>query len=65
MLSAEIDLVEPLGADTLAYGHLDGDGARIAARLPASFAARAGRLALRYQQADVHYFDAGTGARLD
>src|SRR5881392_1071513 len=27
-LVAEIDLIEPLGADTLVYGHLDGSGAR-------------------------------------
>jgi sn-glycerol 3-phosphate transport system ATP-binding protein len=65
LLTADVDLVEPLGADTLAYGHLDGQGARVAARLPASFAVRVGRLPLRYRPADVHYFDAGTGARLD
>jgi sn-glycerol 3-phosphate transport system ATP-binding protein len=65
MMSADIDLIEPLGADTLAYGRLDGQGTRIAARLPPSFAVRAGRLPLRYRSADVHYFDAGTGARLD
>jgi sn-glycerol 3-phosphate transport system ATP-binding protein len=64
LLSVDIDLVEPLGADTLAYGHLDGQRARVAARLPASVAVRAGRLPLRYRPADVHYFDAGTGARL-
>ncbi|MFN2644236.1 MAG: sn-glycerol-3-phosphate ABC transporter ATP-binding protein UgpC [Burkholderiales bacterium] len=64
MLSAEVDLIEPLGADTLAYGHLDGQNARIAARLPASFGVRAGRLPLRYRAADAHYFDPGSGARL-
>jgi len=65
LLTADVDLVEPLGADTLAYGHLDGQRARVAARLPASFAVRAGRLPLRYRPGDVHYFDAGTGARLN
>jgi sn-glycerol 3-phosphate transport system ATP-binding protein len=65
MLVAEIDLVEPLGADTLVYGHLaTHGGARVAVRLHAAFGAQAGKLALRYDPAQVHYFDAGTGARL-
>src|SRR6186997_1941470 len=62
-LVAEIDLIEPLGADTLVYGHLEG-GARVAARLQSSFETRTGKLALRYDPAQAHYFDAGTGARL-
>ena len=65
LLVPEIDLIEPLGADTLVYGHLDGAGPRIAARLHASTPARVGRLPLRYKPADVHYFDATTGTRLD
>jgi sn-glycerol 3-phosphate transport system ATP-binding protein len=64
MLTADIDLIEPLGADTLVYGHLDGQGTRIAARLHASAVTRAGRLPLRYRPADAHYFDAGSGTRL-
>src|SRR5438270_7515492 len=64
MLNADIDLIEPLGADTLVYGHIDGEGTRIAARLQASAAARAGRLPLRYRPGDAHYFDAASGARL-
>ena len=64
MLNADIDLIEPLGADTLVYGQLDGQGTRIAARLHASVTARAGRLPLRYRPADAHYFDAASGARL-
>ena len=62
-LVVDVDLIEPLGADTLVYGHLEG-GARVAARLHSSFAARAGKLPLRYDAAQAHYFDAGTGARL-
>ena len=62
-LVADIDLIEPLGADTLAYGHVDG-GTRIAARLHSSFDARIGRLPLRFRPEHAHYFDAGTGARL-
>ena len=60
---ADVDLIEPLGADTLVYGHVDG-GTRIAARLHSSVDARAGRLPLRYQPEQAHYFDAETGARL-
>jgi sn-glycerol 3-phosphate transport system ATP-binding protein len=64
-LVVDIDLIEPLGADTLVYGHLASNpGARVAARLSASVDARAGKLPLRYDPAHVHYFDAGTGARL-
>src|SRR5688500_7033559 len=62
-LVPEIDLIEPLGADTLVYGHTDG-GTRIAARLHSSIDARAGKLPLRYRPEHVHYFDAHTGARL-
>src|SRR5687767_192788 len=62
-LVPEIDLIEPLGADTLVYGHLE-SGTRIAARLHSSVSARAGKLPLRYDLAHAHYFDAGTGARL-
>jgi ABC-type sugar transport system ATPase subunit len=61
----EVDLIEPLGADTLVYGHLGSNpGARVAARLSATVDARAGKLPLRYDPAQVHYFDAGTGTRL-
>jgi sn-glycerol 3-phosphate transport system ATP-binding protein len=62
-LAADIDLIEPLGADTLVYGHL-GNGTRIAARLHSSMDARAGRLALRYRPEHAHYFDAETGVRI-
>ena len=62
-LVADIDLIEPLGADTLVYGHLEG-GTRIAARLHSSVAAQAGRLPLRYRPEQGHYFDAQTGVRI-
>jgi sn-glycerol 3-phosphate transport system ATP-binding protein len=62
-LTADIDLIEPLGADTLVHGHLP-QGTRIAVRLHASFEARAGKLPLRYQPTHAHYFDAETGVRL-
>ena len=62
-ISAEIDLIEPLGADTLVYGHVK-EGARIAARLHGSANAEAGKLSLRYRPEHAHYFDAQTGARI-
>jgi sn-glycerol 3-phosphate transport system ATP-binding protein len=64
-LHLEIDLVEPLGADTLVYGRLKSNGgARIAARLHSSVNARTGTLALCYRLEHAHYFDADTGMRL-
>ena len=62
-LFVEIDLIEPLGADTLVYGHLEG-GTRIAARLHSSVNAQAGRLPLRYGLEHAHTFDAQSGARI-
>ncbi|MEW6688361.1 MAG: sn-glycerol-3-phosphate import ATP-binding protein UgpC [Pseudomonadota bacterium] len=70
MLSVEVDLIEPLGADTLVYGHIgslggNGAGARVAARLHASIDARTGRLPLRYDPRNVHWFDAASGRRIE
>jgi len=62
-ITVEIDLIEPLGADTLVYGHVK-EGARIAARLHGSANAAAGKLSLRYRPEHAHYFDAQTGARI-
>jgi sn-glycerol 3-phosphate transport system ATP-binding protein len=65
MLEPEIDLIEPLGADTLVYGHLvSAKDARIAVRLHSSVAGQVGKLPLRYDPARVHYFDPESGARL-
>jgi len=63
-LVVDIDLIEPLGPETLVYGHLAGGEGRIAARLHASLAARTGRLALRYDPARAHYFDRSSGSRI-
>jgi sn-glycerol 3-phosphate transport system ATP-binding protein len=62
-ITADIDLIEPLGADTLVYGHVK-EGARVAARLHGSANAAAGKLSLRYRPEHAHYFDAQTGARI-
>jgi sn-glycerol 3-phosphate transport system ATP-binding protein len=59
---AEVDIVEPLGADTLAHGRVG--GTRIIARLPAATHVAEGRLPLRYEPEHRHWFDAKTGARL-
>ncbi|MBI1944015.1 MAG: sn-glycerol-3-phosphate import ATP-binding protein UgpC [Betaproteobacteria bacterium] len=74
MLSVQVDLIEPLGADTLVYGHIGdpggnggngGAGARVAARLHASVDARTGRLPLRYDTGNVHWFDPASGKRIE
>jgi sn-glycerol 3-phosphate transport system ATP-binding protein len=64
-LILEVDLIEPLGADTLVYGHIEGTRDRVAARMHASMDTRPGRLALRYDPARAHYFDPQSGARID
>ncbi|HXF46852.1 MAG TPA: sn-glycerol-3-phosphate import ATP-binding protein UgpC [Burkholderiaceae bacterium] len=66
MLTVEVDLIEPLGSDTLVYGHIgDANGTRVAARLHASLPAQTGRLALRYDPANAHWFDPASGRRLE
>jgi hypothetical protein len=51
---------------TRVYGHLGGaDKARVAARLHSSVDARTGKLPLRYDPAQVHWFDPASGKRLD
>jgi sn-glycerol 3-phosphate transport system ATP-binding protein len=65
LLVPEIDLIEPLGADTLVYGRLaSASDARIAVRLQSSMKALVGRLPLRYDPARAHYFDPESGKRL-
>jgi len=66
MLTIDVDLIEPLGADIIVYGHIgDKESARVAARLPADAKAQAGKLAVRYAPANVHWFDPASGRRLD
>jgi sn-glycerol 3-phosphate transport system ATP-binding protein len=62
-VSLEVELVEPLGADTLVHGRLD--GAELTARLPGHAACSPGqRLSLRIAPGNLHLFDAETGNRL-
>jgi sn-glycerol 3-phosphate transport system ATP-binding protein len=68
MITIEVDLIEPLGADTLVYGHeagKAGETAKIAARMPPATEARAGKLHLRYAAGHIHWFDPASGKRLD
>jgi sn-glycerol 3-phosphate transport system ATP-binding protein len=67
MLKVDVDLIEPLGSDTLVYGHLgaNGAGARVAVRLHESVDARTGHLAVRYPASRAHYFDPATGKRIE
>ena len=66
MLTIDVDLIEPLGADIIVYGHVgDGESARVAARLPADASAQAGKLPLRYKQKNMHWFDATSGKRIE
>ena len=62
VLHAVIVLVEPLGADTLAHGVVN--GARIIVRLPASTQVREGSLPLRFDPGNEHCFDASSGKRI-
>jgi sn-glycerol 3-phosphate transport system ATP-binding protein len=65
-MTVDVDLIEPLGADTLVYGHLgsNGAGARVAVRLDEAAAARPGRLPVRYDPARAHWFDPASGQRV-
>ena len=70
MLTIDVDLIEPLGADILVYGHEvkpggDATSARIAARLPADAQAQAGKLSVRYAPQNAHWFDPASGKRID
>src|SRR5512145_1138938 len=66
-MTVDIDLIEPLGSDTLVYGHLGGNGAgaRVAVRLHQSMTAQTGHLPVRYDAAQTHYFDPQSGKRIE
>jgi sn-glycerol 3-phosphate transport system ATP-binding protein len=65
MLTIDVDLIEPLGADIIVYGRVgDRESARVAARLPADAKAQAGTLPVRYAPQHVHWFDPASGKRI-
>jgi sn-glycerol 3-phosphate transport system ATP-binding protein len=63
MLTAQVDLVEQLGADILVHASVE--GTRIVVRQPASRKIALGSLPLCFDPARAHYFDPASGARLD
>ena len=61
----QVQLVETLGADTLAHGSLGGDGAALTVRLPGATKPREGeRLPLAADPGELHFFDVDSGRRL-
>lgn len=61
----KVDLVETLGADTLAHGRIDADGKALTARLSATANVSDGdRLSLRVDPGALHVFDFETGVRI-
>jgi sn-glycerol 3-phosphate transport system ATP-binding protein len=60
-----IDLVEPLGADTLAHGHFAAIDTDVTVRLPGNAPVKAGdTLKLAAAPGRLHVFDRETGRRL-
>src|SRR5436190_3835533 len=66
-MTVDIDLIEPLGSDTLVYGHIGAErtGARVAVRLHQSVDARTGHLPVRHSAVQAHYFDPPSGKRIE
>ncbi|GAB4370913.1 MAG: sn-glycerol-3-phosphate import ATP-binding protein UgpC [Kiloniellaceae bacterium] len=61
----QVQLVETLGADTLAHGTLGQGGALLTLRLPGSMKIREGEsLGLAADPGELHFFDAESGRRL-
>ena len=62
-LTIEVDLVEPLGADTLVYG-MTGE-TRVVVRLSSADKVPQGTLPLRFDAAHAHWFDPQSGRRIE
>jgi sn-glycerol 3-phosphate transport system ATP-binding protein len=62
-LTIDVDVIEPLGADTLAYGSTG--EARAVVRLPATDRVVPGKLPLRFAPGNAHWFDAASGLRIE
>ncbi len=64
-LNLAVEMVETLGADTLAYGRIDGSGPGLTVRLPGSQAVNQGdSLPLGATPEHLHLFDKESGRRL-
>ncbi|MEZ5648055.1 MAG: sn-glycerol-3-phosphate import ATP-binding protein UgpC [Alphaproteobacteria bacterium] len=60
-----VELIEPLGADTLAHGKIDGQNRLITVRLPGNTTVQVGsRIKLQPVENRLHIFDRETGARI-
>jgi len=64
-LDLEIDLIEPLGADHLVYGHSDGVDDEIAVRVPEGIELERDNLRVYFDRSKVLFFDPSTQYRLD
>jgi sn-glycerol 3-phosphate transport system ATP-binding protein len=63
--SMQVQLVETLGADTLAHGVLGQDAALLTLRLPGGAAVREGQsLGLAADPGELHFFDPESGQRI-
>ena len=60
-----VDLIEPLGSETLVHGHLTGDEEQSLVVRVAGAAPLGERLAVRPQPEHLHVFDRATGCRID
>ncbi|MBX6747249.1 MAG: TOBE domain-containing protein, partial [Acetobacteraceae bacterium] len=63
-LDLALDLVEPLGSETVLHGRLPG-GEALTAKLIGAVPAAGGSLKVAIPPAELHVFDAETGRRLD
>jgi sn-glycerol 3-phosphate transport system ATP-binding protein len=63
-LEVSLDLVEPLGSESVLHGHLP-SGEALTARVAGAVPAAAGALRLLIPPAEAHVFDAESGRRLD
>jgi len=60
-----VDLVEALGSDTIAYGHLDGSKRPLVVKLSGHIRTHVGEvLTLSVRPANLHFFDKVTGKRI-
>jgi sn-glycerol 3-phosphate transport system ATP-binding protein len=64
-LMLEVDLIEPLGSETLVHGHLPGDSMDTLVLKLSGHPPPVERVAVTVPPANAHVFDAETGRRLD
>jgi sn-glycerol 3-phosphate transport system ATP-binding protein len=64
-IALQVEMVEPLGADTLLHGHFGDSKEDVTVRMPGHVQVRGGELRrFAVDAANVHLFDAETGARI-